>query len=101
LFSLKWAGLDHTGAPQGILNGEVSKDYSAITNSRNRDDLVYNGPRTPKMFGSFVNTFSWKKFELSFMISYKTGYVLNKAYSLGNPFITNVSWTSSPEYGLR
>ncbi len=78
LFSYKWLGLDTVGAPQTVLNGERSKDYSAVRNSLNRNDLIYNGTITPRFFGGFRNTFSYKSFELSVNLMFKFDYVFRR-----------------------
>ncbi|HVW96701.1 MAG TPA: SusC/RagA family TonB-linked outer membrane protein [Mucilaginibacter sp.] len=75
VYSYQWAGLDpQTGDPQGYLNGAVSKDYGSIANSKNINDLVYNGPATPTIFGSVRNDFTYRSLTLSVNISYKFGY---------------------------
>ena len=77
LFSMltyKWAGLDpETGAPRAYLNGEISKDYSAITNM-NVKDLEYQGSMIPLYTGSFRNSIRYKTIELSWNISYQLGH---------------------------
>lgn len=78
VFSFKYAGLDNQGNPLGYLDGEISNNYSGITNSINREDLVYNGPATPTSFGSLRNTFLYKGFDLSFIVSYKLGYYFRR-----------------------
>jgi len=80
LYSYRWAGLDpSTGDPLGILNGEVSKDYSTLVNSTNLDDMVYSGPTTPTFFGSLLNAFTWNNFSCSFLIAYKLGYYFRRS----------------------
>ncbi len=80
VYSYRWAGLDpETGDPQGYVNGEVSKDYAAIASSSTVDDLVYNGPARPTVFGSFRNTFSWRNITLSANITYRLGYYFKRA----------------------
>ena len=39
---------------------------------------MYNGPSTPRIFGSVGNSFSWKGFSLTAYISYKLGYYFRK-----------------------
>lgn len=77
-FSFPYAGLDEKGAPIGYLDGEQSVDYMNISNSMERDNLVYNGSRVPTVFGSVRNTFRYGSFDLSFNISYKFGYVFRR-----------------------
>ncbi len=83
LFSYRYAGLDNTGAPKGYLDGKISQDYSNIVNSTNHADLVYNGSTVPTKFGSLLNTFGYRSFELSFNITFKFGYYFRRT-SLDN-----------------
>ncbi|NHA05520.1 SusC/RagA family TonB-linked outer membrane protein [Mucilaginibacter sp. HC2] len=83
VFSYKYEGLTNTGDPQGFLNGKISTDYTAISNSTNRSELVYNGSATPTSFGSLRNTFIYNSFDLSFNIIYKLGYYFRRT-SLNN-----------------
>lgn len=73
--AFRWGGLDpQTGDPQGYVNGELSKDYAALTGSGTAiDDLVYKGPAMPTAFGSMGNTLSWKGFSLTARLLYKFG----------------------------
>ncbi|KAA8475686.1 TonB-linked SusC/RagA family outer membrane protein [Arcticibacter tournemirensis] len=76
VFSYRWGGLDpQTGDPQGYVNGELSKDYSALNGSGTTvDDLVYHGPSMPRFYGSLGNTFSYRNFSLTARLLYKFGY---------------------------
>lgn len=75
VYSYRFAGLDpQTGDPRGYLNGQPSKDYSAILAAARPDSLLYNGPARPVVFGAFRNTLSYKNFSLSANISYRFGY---------------------------
>lgn len=79
VYSLRWMGLDPlTGDPQGWLNNELSKDYRALLNSTNFNELQYNGPANPVFFGSVLNTVAWKQLQLSFNIIYKVGYYFRR-----------------------
>ena len=62
IFAYKWAGLDpKTGDPQGYLNGQVSKDYSQMVGvGTSVQDLEFYGSAVPTVYGSFVNSFSYK-----------------------------------------
>jgi len=80
LYVYKWAGLDPlTGDPLGYLNGQVSKEYTKIIASTNLNDLTYKGPTTPTLFGSLLNTITWKAFSFSFNVSYKFGYYFRRS----------------------
>jgi len=93
LFSFKYAGLNATGDPQGYLNGEISTNYNAISNSTDRAELKYNGSAIPTSFGSLRNTFIYKNLDFSFNIAYKLGYYFRRnslnnssLYSTANSF---------------
>ncbi|SDF61361.1 TonB-linked outer membrane protein, SusC/RagA family [Dyadobacter soli] len=80
VYSYKWAGLDPaSGDPQGYLDGEVSKDYTAIKSSATLDGLIYNGAARPRVFGALRNTFEYKGFSLSANISFRLGYAVRYA----------------------
>ena len=55
-------------------DGEIIKSTENITN----DDLVYMGTLTPKYFGGFFNTFTYKGLSLYVGITYKLGYIFQK-----------------------
>lgn len=79
IYSYPWAGLDpQTGDPRAYHDGQISGNYSEITGSVNKSDMVYNGPARPPVFGGLRNTFGWKDFSLSFNISYKLGYYFKR-----------------------
>jgi TonB-linked SusC/RagA family outer membrane protein len=74
LFAYPWAGLNALGNPLGYLNGNISTEYINIRDLADPDQLAFFGSRSPTIFGSFRNTFSYKNLELSFNITYKLGY---------------------------
>jgi TonB-linked SusC/RagA family outer membrane protein len=79
LYALRYEGVDSlNGDPIGYLNKAPSKDYAAIAGSANTNDLLYRGSATPTWFGSIRNTFSYKKWELSFTINWKAGYYFRR-----------------------
>lgn len=79
----RWGGLDEAGNPQGFVNGEKSIDYAAIAEEASLKgvdgNVVYIGPSTPTVYGSFINSFSWKRFSMSVNIGYKFGYFFEKS----------------------
>ncbi len=84
LAGYKWGGLDNAGNPQGYLNGQLSTDYNNIFSEAGSKGLMsegvaYIGPANPPLFGAIINSFSYKKFNLSFNISYKFGYFFQKS----------------------
>ncbi|MFW2477735.1 MAG: SusC/RagA family TonB-linked outer membrane protein [Sediminibacterium sp.] len=83
----RWAGLDPSnGDPMGYLNGQVSKDWAAITGpSSTMEDIKFVGPRLPTIFGSIGNSISWKNISLSARISYRLHYYfLRPSIEYGN-----------------
>ncbi|SEA28091.1 TonB-linked outer membrane protein, SusC/RagA family [Arachidicoccus rhizosphaerae] len=80
IISYKWGGLDPmTGDPIGYLNGEKSKDYQAIYNAKDKDDLIYDGSAIPKYTGALRNTFDWKGFELDVNITSAFGFYFRRS----------------------
>lgn len=81
----KWEGLNDQGDPQGLLDGKKSTDYYAMSAAVDKNGLVNNesvvfiGPASPVIFGSLINTFSWKRISASVNISYKFGYYFKKS----------------------
>ncbi len=83
IVAYKWGGLDAEGNPQGYLNGQKTTDYAAIrTNASEKgvesDAIRYVGSATPLVFGSLINTISWRKISLSVNVGYKFGYYFAK-----------------------
>lgn len=78
IFSYPSAGLDKLGNPQGYFDGKITTDYVAVENSTDISQLKYNGPATPTLFGSLMNTFSYANINLSFLLSYKLGYYFRR-----------------------
>lgn len=80
VYSYKWGGLDpQTGDPIGYLDGKSSTDYQAIISNTPVDSLVFSGSSRPTIFGSILNTFSFKGFSISVNILYKGGYYFRKS----------------------
>lgn len=79
IYAYPWAGLDPVnGDPQGILNHQASKNYSALVNMP-ADSLMYFGSARPTIFGSLRNSFSWHDFTFSFNLQFKLGYYFRKS----------------------
>ncbi len=79
----KWGGLDNAGNPLGYVNGQLSTDYTAIVDeglTKGVDgNIVYMGAANPTVFGSLINSVSWKGFFLCANISYRMGYYFRKS----------------------
>jgi len=80
IYSYPWRGLDpKNGAPQGLLNGQISEDYYSIVGPKsNVKDLIYNGPAIATYYGSFSNTFAFKSISLTLNFLYKFGYYFHR-----------------------
>ncbi|MDF2189604.1 SusC/RagA family TonB-linked outer membrane protein [Paraflavitalea sp. CAU 1676] len=101
IYSLQWGGLDHnTGDPQGILDGEPSRDYRTIVNSTNFSNLVYNGPANPTLFGGFRNTIEWGGLSFSFNLTWKAGYYFRRT-SIDYDKLYNLNFQGHSDYHQR
>ena len=75
LYSYRWAGLSETGEPRIY---DDKGEYVSWTESdlNHIEWLTYSGSTSPRYYGSFINTFSYKGFTLFAVITYKMGYVM-------------------------
>lgn len=101
IFAYKWAGLaPETGDPQGYLNGEISKNYTSIVgNGTEIKDLKFFGSALPTVYGSLINSWSYKNFKLDVGISYKLGYWFRRN-SINYTNLYN-SWIGHSDYSER
>ncbi|MES2378465.1 MAG: SusC/RagA family TonB-linked outer membrane protein [Bacteroidota bacterium] len=104
LAAFRWGGLNNAGDPQGYLNGKLSTDYNAITNASaikgdTSTSITYIGPSSPTAFGSLINQFNYKGFELAVNIGYRFGYYFRKPYFSSNALVG--SGDGSAEYNDR
>ncbi|WP_312339339.1 SusC/RagA family TonB-linked outer membrane protein [Sphingobacterium sp.] len=97
LFSFPYAGLDNEGNPIGYLNGVASKDYSAILNNKDLENIQFHGPRIPPFFGSFRNDFSYGRLYASFNIMYQFGGYFRRI-SLSNTDLYSPTATGAAIY---
>ena len=101
IYAFKWIGLDPmNGDPLGLLNGKPSINWRAITNSPNLSDLKYIGSANPTVFGSLLNSFSYKQFSFSFNIVYKFGYYFRRNSINYNDLFSGVS-PGHPDFDKR
>jgi len=101
IFSFKYAGLDNQGNPKGYVNNVASSDYTLISNSTNRNDLIFNGSATPVSFGSLRNSLQYKGLDFSFILSYRLGYYFRR-YSLNMSDVTlGAGYTQNTDYDNR
>lgn len=90
VFSHRFAKLSsENGTPLYYVNGSENDIASEVTDIA---DLEYSGTRVPRFTGSLSNTFSYKNFDLSFMLVYYGGHVLRDeaAAYLSLPPTTNI-----------
>ena len=99
LLTYDWAGLDpEDGTPQGYLNGEVSKNYSAITGAKVQT-LKNHGAQSPVYFGSWRNSLRYKVVELSWNISYQLGHKFIRPSFINSEFLSQRY--GHPDYQYR
>jgi len=109
IYAYRWAGLNPlNGNPKGIYGGHESEEYGMIKNSTNLQDFVYVGSATPKIFGSYRNTISYKQFQFSFLVQYKFAYYFRRpsihyssilsGFSFGHPDYLNRWKNPGDEY---
>lgn len=96
VFAYKWNGLNPaTGDPQGFVGGVSSVDYAKLTTPSSVDDIQYMGPGRPTHFGGLRNTFTYKRFSLSFNMTYELGfYFMRSSVNYSNII------TASSNYGI-
>lgn len=79
LYAIPWHGLDATGSPQVMVNGELGTDYNTYFNNLTYDDLIRIGVYNPPYFGSIRNTISLKGLSLSFNVIWKGGHKFRRS----------------------
>ncbi|HEX6430094.1 MAG TPA: SusC/RagA family TonB-linked outer membrane protein [Niastella sp.] len=86
LYAFKWGGLDPAnGDPRGYLNGELSKNYTAIVNG-STDNLVNIGSTVPVFFGGLNSVITYKQLELSATFTGRFKYYFRRsAISYADP----------------
>ena len=91
LFSYRNGGLDpQTGVVRGVLDGEPSANYAAITAATDVETLVFHGSAIPLYNGLLRNTFTYGAFSLSATIAFKLDYYYRRttidynAMAIGN-----------------
>lgn len=83
LGAFRWMGLSSDGMGQGLLDGNVSAEYSKIRSSvflnpENNKSILFIGASKAQFFGNIINTFTWKNIDLSFNTSYMGDYYFRK-----------------------
>ena len=86
LYSARFAGLSFVGTPTYYdENNEIVSDFDLQSRENLTEILKYEGPTEPRGAGGFTNTFRYKGFSLSVLLTYKFDYVvrLNEAFAQG------------------
>lgn len=100
VYSLPFAGLNpQNGNPIGYLNGVAIEDYNAILSAATPENLKYEGPARPTLFGAFNNRFSFGKLSLSANVSYRLGYFYRNSSVLYNT--VNAGIGGHADYAVR
>lgn len=90
--SYRWGGLDAQGDPQGYTLEGISKNYSTIINEISlknvADNIVIHGSSMPLFQGTLGNTFSYDRFSVSAMLSYRGGYFMRRSTFAFGSFLT-------------
>lgn len=80
IYSYAWAGLDPaTGDPVGYIDGQPSKNYTAIVNNTPPESLVYHGASRPMLFGAVRNALTFENWSLSVNVTYKLKYFFRRS----------------------
>ncbi|HEX5149986.1 MAG TPA: SusC/RagA family TonB-linked outer membrane protein [Parafilimonas sp.] len=99
LISYRFGGLDSAGSPTGFAGDQKSTDYASLIYNATWDDLAVGGSTRPPIFGSLLQTFTYKHWQLSFNVSYKFKYWFRRPtisyYALFN------NWTMNADFEKR
>lgn len=80
LFSYRNASLDPlTGEPQGILAGQISKNYAAFGSSTDLNDVVFHGSAIPLYNGVVRNSVQYGAWSLSASLSFRLNYYFRRS----------------------
>lgn len=103
LASYRWGGLDGEGNPQGYLEDDISVDYQKIFNEVSVQgidkNVVYHGSSTPVYQGSLSNSFSYRGFSLTALLSYRLGYYYRRSTVAYSQLLTQ--GVGHPDYAKR
>lgn len=87
LFSYQFAGLDNTGTATYYNNSKTKVLGGAVA----ANDLVYSGTVRPKYVLNLTNTFTYQRFDLSFMVISQMGSVFRRdtynGYNYNNKYV--------------
>lgn len=99
MFSYRWAGLNPSNGDPRIYLGDSISVFSNYLKAKN-EDLVFSGPKNPKVFGSFINTFTWNNVSVSANITYRFGHYFRRS-SINYNSLLGSGWSEHADYSLR
>jgi TonB-linked SusC/RagA family outer membrane protein len=76
IMAARWAGLSPDGRPQ--IYNENDEKIGYDKDIGDSDAFVIAGKLNPPVYGGFTNTFKYKNFNLSVLLSYKFGHVFRR-----------------------
>lgn len=101
IYAFKWGGLDPlNGNPLIIFDNKPTDQYDIINTSTDRSNLLYIGRSSPRFFGSYRNTITYKNLEFSFLVEYRLGYFFRKP-SINYSALFQGFDFGHPDYTLR
>lgn len=83
VFSYQFAGLDNTGTPTFYTAGKANK---VLGGNLKVQDMVYSGTIRPKYVLNLTNTFSYQRFDFSFMFISQLGGVFRRDTYYGSNY---------------
>ena len=79
IYALPWHGLNPSNGKVIIYeNAQESSDYAGYLETLQPGEVVYAGVTNPPYYGSVLNNFSFKGFQLSVLLTWKAGYVFRR-----------------------
>lgn len=103
----QWAGVDPKNGDPLWYTTDAATGAKTTTNLYKNAGLYYSGSSLPDVYGGITNTFDYKGFELSFMVSYSLGgkvldgdylALMNNGNSFGHSWSTEILDRWTPEH---
>lgn len=99
VYSFPFGGLDSkNGEPMGYLKDTIS-DFNTVLQKAEPEDLKFHGSATPRIFGSIINSLTYKSISLSCNVVFKLKYYFKKATINYNNLTNN--WGGHSDYSKR
>lgn len=75
IYAYEWAGLSNTGIPQVFDETKTATDFPPSS----LESIVYAGTTVPVYYGSLNNSFEYKNFVFSFLVTFEGGHKIRRA----------------------